>query len=336
MIQNNKVNQKSKEKELKQSDLLKHFVRNQDSPSKQIDPRINFGRVRVGRYDWKRRIQPMTKNFENILIHVRDKLSPYVLKDNEGRIMENIWQFSKIYPFVPKQQQTVHSRTDEPGWHYQSEKHFYQNHPTKEYWEWRSKGQHFKHAIRYPVGRENVHTCLFVLKIIDKPRSDSNVSNEISRMINSNNSNNITINLNDHGGGEMKSKTITYESKYTDNQGQVKTVYYKKLNKFQGRLHVYYNEYINLAKQSKFYGELYQKLYNGINLQINEVDGPPINEMNVQPFQNVENGSIECTKEIAQKWFLNDKYSFGHGICLAVSLLNQDNSWLNEMQETQI
>ena len=39
-------------------------------------------------------------------------LGPYVLKNENGQIMENIWQFSKVYQQVPKVRQREHGYSD--------------------------------------------------------------------------------------------------------------------------------------------------------------------------------------------------------------------------------
>lgn len=62
---------------------------------------INFkmlGQVRVGRIVNQK--NPSYKGFENIVVMLKSHsvwypLSPYFLKDDDGCIMENCWQFSK-------------------------------------------------------------------------------------------------------------------------------------------------------------------------------------------------------------------------------------------------
>lgn len=97
---------------------------------------------------------PKTKGFINIAVTshntsgVGAELSPFKLHDEEGHIMENIWQFAKIYPFVP-------NHTDKKtGWTWDRELHI--NKKTNEvlpaYWEWRHAGMKFQEPMRYPVG----------------------------------------------------------------------------------------------------------------------------------------------------------------------------------------
>jgi len=51
-------------------------------------------------------ILPELENFTPVVVMTKSRskwwpLSPYELKDAQGRILENIWQFSKIYAHVP-------------------------------------------------------------------------------------------------------------------------------------------------------------------------------------------------------------------------------------------
>jgi hypothetical protein len=117
--------------------------------------------VRVGKYDFKTRKMPEIPDFSNILIHVRDELSPYILKTEEGCIMENVWQFSKIYRKVYNQNQTIHRYTSEKGWVHPEEIHIDEKgNVLPEYWQWRSKGMNCSHAIRYPNGYNGRSECV--------------------------------------------------------------------------------------------------------------------------------------------------------------------------------
>ena len=55
------------------------------------------GKLRVGKYDYKTKKMPTLEGFENILVHTTGALSPYTMKDENDCIMENYWQFSKIW-----------------------------------------------------------------------------------------------------------------------------------------------------------------------------------------------------------------------------------------------
>lgn len=66
------------------------------------------GQVMVAKYFPGKDVPPAPPGFVNALIHTSPNtlggpLSPYLLKDEEGRILENVWQFSKFYGHVSKQ-----------------------------------------------------------------------------------------------------------------------------------------------------------------------------------------------------------------------------------------
>ena len=113
--------------------------------------------LRVGKYNWKTKIQSNTPSYTKVLIHVKHPLSPYVLTDGEGCIFENVWQFSKIYKTVPEQKQVQWYGS----WCHPHEVHLDgEGIPTEEYWEWREKGMRNKTAVRYPVGFYERRKCL--------------------------------------------------------------------------------------------------------------------------------------------------------------------------------
>jgi hypothetical protein len=98
-------------------------------------------------------------------------LGPYVLKSDQGIIIENLWQFSKIYEQVPR---TVcyRSRYDNTVvWDYSSETHLKTENELviiyPEYWLWRKKGFQTNDAIRYPVGFSHRHKCKFAVYPVD-------------------------------------------------------------------------------------------------------------------------------------------------------------------------
>lgn len=105
--------------------------------------------IRVGKYDYKNKVQPTTLNYVNVLIHTTGELSPYVMKDKNGVIMENYWQFSKVWKEVYKIKSTI-SRFDQSiRWEHPNEVHF-NNTLTDDYWLWREKGFTHDKWVRYP------------------------------------------------------------------------------------------------------------------------------------------------------------------------------------------
>lgn len=114
--------------------------------------------IRVGKYDYKSKTPSRTDGYTTIIIHPGkgDTLSPYALRTPKGYLLENVLQFSKIYPFISDN--IIYSYI--PGnrgkvliWDHQYEKHIDDGGiPTSEYWNWRNKGFNNKYAVRYPNG----------------------------------------------------------------------------------------------------------------------------------------------------------------------------------------
>jgi hypothetical protein len=99
------------------------------------------------------------------------ELSPYTLKTNEGVLIENKWQFSKVYPIVPKISQ-CYSRWDKTViWSHEREVHAVQIEEDSweiqdAYWKWREKGFECPYPVRYPVGYNASQraSCIFSLE----------------------------------------------------------------------------------------------------------------------------------------------------------------------------
>lgn len=116
----------------------------------------------VGKYDFRSKKLINTPGYSNLLIHVKENLSPYTLTEDDC-IMENLYQADKVYPKVYKQQQTIHKYTTTLGWCYPSDIHIENNKIAPAYWKWREKLRKFKHPVRYPNGWDNRHTVAFSL-----------------------------------------------------------------------------------------------------------------------------------------------------------------------------
>ena len=131
------------------------------------------GEVRVGRIIDRK--NPSCGDFTLIIVMMKSHskwwpLSPYYLKTKEGYIHENIWQFSKIYPVVPKSDQK-YSRFDSTIiWSWPEEAHMENNEILPAYWKWRTAGFQNEYAVRYPVGFRNRHSVKCHIK--DEERLD--------------------------------------------------------------------------------------------------------------------------------------------------------------------
>lgn len=152
------------------------------------------GQIRVGRRIYDRNggyKDPSFPGFTPILVLTKStaygSLGPYELYNENGVNMENFWQFQKCYERVPAARETK-SRYDRTViWEHPAEEHVRVETIQKEdgtvdkiyhilpaYLKWREKGMKSKHAIRYPVGFNFRHTCLFSFaeengKIIREP-----------------------------------------------------------------------------------------------------------------------------------------------------------------------
>jgi hypothetical protein len=128
--------------------------------------------IRVGRrvYRGGSYTDPCYDDFKSILCLTPStpygELGPYVLKDDHGRIMENIWQFSKVYREVPRSLQRYSRYDDRIIWDHPKEIHYDEKSDeiTSLYLDWRQKGMYNTYPVRYPVGYKNKNKCLFSLK----------------------------------------------------------------------------------------------------------------------------------------------------------------------------
>lgn len=113
-----------------------------------------LGKIRVAKYFYKTRTLPTTDGYTNVLIHTKGPLSPYQLKNEDGHLLENIWQFCKLYPRVTAQRTSLSQWQPQTViWEHGAEVHVDANGtPTEAYWQWREKGLNNPYAVRYPNG----------------------------------------------------------------------------------------------------------------------------------------------------------------------------------------
>jgi hypothetical protein len=122
------------------------------------------GKIYVGtiarNYGFSKVVAVSDTGAEPILIHSSSsgwgQLSPFHLRTKkEGYLIENFWQFSKLYPRVNK----ITKKT-KFGWEHPAEVHFDGKTPTNEYRAWRAKGFRFPYAVRYPNGYSGKHDVI--------------------------------------------------------------------------------------------------------------------------------------------------------------------------------
>lgn len=119
--------------------------------------------IRVGRRVGNK--NPEYPGFTPIVVMMKShskwsSLSPYYSTIN-GYIMENIWQFSKLYPDLPASAQKYSAYDNFRIWEWSNEKHLDNDIITDKYWNWRQAGFNNKYAVRYPPGIHNMHKCAF-------------------------------------------------------------------------------------------------------------------------------------------------------------------------------
>jgi hypothetical protein len=126
--------------------------------------------IRVGRRLYSRNgsfCDPKCSGFEPVLCLTKSspygKLSPYVLRNERGVILENLWQFSKVYQQVPRTIQHYSRYDQRVIWDHPAEVHFANEEETEAFWNWREKGLASDYPIRYPVGFQHRSKCLHSL-----------------------------------------------------------------------------------------------------------------------------------------------------------------------------
>lgn len=125
------------------------------------------GQIRVGRIVNNK--HPSYEGFIPIVVMTPSSkygaIGPYCLKDDNGVIMENKWQFQKVYKNVYETKQTYSKWDESIIWQWHTETHIdpSTNEVNDNYWRWRQAGFNAVHAIRYPVGFNLRHTCLYSL-----------------------------------------------------------------------------------------------------------------------------------------------------------------------------
>lgn len=248
--------------------------------------------IRVGKvlYDKSGNISyPSLEGYESIVVMMYSHskyfpLSPYFLTNDNGHIMENIWQFSKIFENIPAVSVKQSRYNQSIIWSHTAETHIDDNgNITPGYWNWRKKGFENKKAVRYPVGYNHRSNCKYSIP---------------------------EYNLN------MKLKYI------------------------EARVKIYIPTYCELAKkETDFFPKLKEKLQNGTNLLILEVDGPHQESLDYYK-QNygvknsfIENHTMFVDDENLSIMLNDSKHPFGHGYCLAMALLDIDVELLNLWSE---
>ena len=146
-----------------------------------------MGKIRVGRCTYKKgkRIDPTFDNFTQVIVLTKSskygEIGPYVLKDEKGRLFENIYQMSKIYEVLPKSKQIYSYYQPKIIWEWPEDIHIQNGIIQNNYYDWRKQGMESKEPIRYPVGRKNTHLCKGI--IIEDEQKEYNKEYKLSDAI---------------------------------------------------------------------------------------------------------------------------------------------------------
>jgi hypothetical protein len=144
-----------------------------------IAPRLP-GQIRVGRREFpdgsgRALPDPSWPGFTPIVVmtprSAYGPLSPYAMRDREGRIIENVYQSYKAYATVPAINESL-GKWSRLRWTHPHETHIdpVTGCLTQAYVDWRAKLAVFPEAVRYPVGRAHRHACLGAI-VEDPPRA---------------------------------------------------------------------------------------------------------------------------------------------------------------------
>jgi len=124
--------------------------------------------IRVGRvhYQGNKQVVPQYDGYSPVVVLTKSSrygsLGPYELRNDAGQIMENIWQFSKLYSSVPAVSVPYTRWNRKIVWSWPAEQHVdpLTQMPTPAYWNWRHHGMNNPDPVRYPVGMKHRNACL--------------------------------------------------------------------------------------------------------------------------------------------------------------------------------
>ena len=236
-----------------------------------------LGKLAVGTVKWGPFKTPSLPGFTTIIVlNSGDyaQLGPYKLKDEKGRIMENLWQFSKCYPVV-EYIESPYSWTKEGWgqrivWIHPKEVHYdpIKKEPTEQFWLWREKGFNNMEPVRSPVPRNKRKTCLFSVPL------------------------------------DATDASIRYDY-------------------IEARKKIYCPLYSKLVHDQPLYHKLLDRLKEGENLLIAEVDGPIESSLSYYKKKyGVSSDFIKHDTMLVNDMNINvmlndDKHPFGHSLALS-------------------
>ena len=108
---------------------------------------------------------------------------------------------------------------------------------------------------------------------------------------------------------------------------------YQALGYIEARKQIYLPIYAGLVRQESKFRKLQGMLHQGTNLLIIEVDGPHGDDLAYYQQRYgvdalwIENNTILINQANIEIMLNDPKHPFGHGYCLAMTLLGQENTW---------
>lgn len=91
------------------------------------------------------------------------ELSSFSLRTDEGYFLENWWQFSKVFYFVPAKNVKYSEWNKEIIWNHRKEYHIDGNDEiTPEYWAWRKKGMENEYPVKFPYAYEDTPATMVI------------------------------------------------------------------------------------------------------------------------------------------------------------------------------
>lgn len=247
------------------------------------------GSLRVGRLIDSSHFA-VTHGFVNVVVTSHNQhglgasLSPYKVSDDQGRLHENLWQFAKVYESMPEQKQGS-------KWKWPAETHVVKGEVQPNHWKWREAGMKHKQAVRYPVGKEARHKCLYALW----PKNYDDILNPKAEM---------------EKLGYVEGRKRIYAGLYVR--------FVKKEPEFEKLRNMLADGY-NLQILD----------VDGPDI-IHDDHGtavPPTDQMTVGKYGESGVGSIEVNENNIRMLLNETRRQFGHGFCLATALLGKE-EWL--------
>ena len=248
--------------------------------------------VRIGTRDSKTLKYPKVTGFKNVVCLTPStpygNIGPYCLKDDDGCIMENLWQFSKVYKQVPYTKERYSQYNSTIIWEHPKETHVdLDGNLTEEFWEWRNKGLKNEYPVRYPVSIKYRASCMGCLPSHDEKGTSYEEMNtkELLNYVDSRKQIYLPLYV------DLVKKTDTFK--------KLKTLLDKGKNllilEVDGPRH----------RSMQHYKDTY-----GVSDDFIEVK------------EGEQEGTILCTQENMNLLINDTQERFGHGYCLAMALLD--------------